>query len=64
MRPVRTGSQEDTLKTSRIIAALALALSGIAAPAIVEAKSVKWACYALDPSNPFNLTCYPSTSRP
>jgi hypothetical protein len=34
------------------------------APTFVEAKSVKWSCYAPNPLMPFNYVCTGSTSRP
>ena len=42
----------------------ALAFSACIAPTLVEAKSVKWSCVALDPNTPWVQTCYPSTNRP
>lgn len=45
-----------------IIAALAFATA--TSPAIVQAKSIKGHCVALDPGNPSVQTCYSSTSRP
>ncbi len=45
-----------------VIAAPAFATA--TSPAIVQAKSVKWHCVAVDPANPSVQNCYPSTSRP
>ena len=43
---------------------VALAVSACMSATIVEAKSVKWSCVALDPNTPWIQTCYPSTNRP
>lgn len=41
-----------------------LAVSACMTATVVEAKSVKWSCVALDPNTPWIQTCYPSTNRP
>lgn len=49
----------------KTIASLGLALvAATLSFGIAEAKSVKWYCYAPDPSTPWIQTCYASTSRP
>jgi hypothetical protein len=58
------------MKKVGLITAIALAAVvgvlavGVVKPAVSEAKSVKWYCYAPDPTTPWIQTCYSSTRRP
>jgi len=52
------------MKFARLMIIASLLAASTAVPTLVQAKSVKWSCVALDPSHPFNFTCRPSTSRP
>ena len=52
------------MKTALFTLCAALMLASAIAPTMVEAKSVKWSCYAPNPAYPQNHVCYPSTNRP
>jgi len=63
------GVGHDRLKTCHMeiqmkVAALAVLVTVMAlAPEIAAAKSVKWACVALNPLSPSSYTCF-AVSRP
>jgi hypothetical protein len=43
---------------------LASAFAATAQMNVAQAKSVKWVCYAPDPTTPWIQICYPTTNRP
>lgn len=52
------------MKFATVTLVTALLAAATLAPTLVEAKSVKWSCYAPNPLLPFNMVCIGSTSRP
>lgn len=52
------------MKLTRLLIAASLLVTPMAMPNLAQAKSVKWSCYAPDPTKPQNMVCTGTTNRP